>query len=46
MQQIVPIEDVNDDGEVILDERSSKYIQRPSFSIPLMTTNFRRFNAR
>ncbi|KAL8828537.1 MAG: hypothetical protein Q9191_002528 [Dirinaria sp. TL-2023a] len=46
MQQVIPVQEVGDDGEVRLDERSSKYIQRPSFSLPLMTKNFRRFNAR
>lgn len=45
MQQVVPVEDIGDD-DAPLDERSSKYIQRPSFSLPLMTNNFRRFNAR
>ncbi|KAG7009965.1 hypothetical protein G7Y79_00001g002370 [Physcia stellaris] len=45
MQQVIPHEngDVVDD---VLDERSSKYIRRPGFSLPLMTNNFRRFNAR
>ena len=45
MQQVIP----HEDGDVIddvLDERSSKYIRRPGFSLPLMTNNFRRFNAR
>ena len=29
-----------------VDRRSSKYVRRPAFSIPLMTNNFRKFNAR
>lgn len=28
------------------DRRSRKYVDRPNFSLPQMTTNFRRFNAR
>ncbi|TKA26460.1 hypothetical protein B0A50_05297 [Salinomyces thailandicus] len=28
------------------DRRSSEYVDRPNFSIPLMSANFRRFNAR
>lgn len=45
MQQIIPLVD-SDGVDVALDERSSKYIRRPGFSLPLMTSNFRRFNAR
>ena len=29
-----------------LDRRSRKYVERPNFSLPQMSTNFRRFNAR
>ena len=46
LQQVIPTEDVNEDGELIEDKRSSKYIDRPGFSLPLMTNNFRKFNAR
>lgn len=46
LQQVIPIEDVDDNGDSIQDKRSSKYIDRPGFSLPLMTNNFRRFNAR
>ena len=46
LQQVIPTEDVNENGEVVQDKRSSKYIDRPGFSLPLMTNNFRRFNAR
>lgn len=45
LEQIVP-EDELDDVLEEADERSSKYTHRPSFSLPLMTNNFRRFNAR
>jgi Integral peroxisomal membrane peroxin len=33
-------------AETDVDRRSSSYVQRPAFSLPLMTNNFRRFNAR
>ena len=46
LQQIIPIEDVDENGKAVQDKRSSKYIDRPGFSLPLMTNNFRRFNAR
>ncbi len=45
LQQVIPDEDV-DDLDLPQDVRSSKYINRPSFSLPLMANNFRRFNAR
>ena len=45
LQQVIPEEDV-DELDLPQDVRSSKYINRPSFSLPLMTNNFRRFNAR
>ena len=45
MQQVIPLEGA-DESEAPPDERSSKYIRRPGFSLPLMTNNFRRFNAR
>lgn len=44
LQQVIPTEDA--DVLETPDKRSSKYINRPGFSLPLMTTNFRRFNAR
>ncbi|KEF57885.1 uncharacterized protein A1O9_05806 [Exophiala aquamarina CBS 119918] len=48
LQQVVPSsEDVDDDlGGSPVDRRSSTYVSRPAFSLPLMTNNFRRFNAR
>lgn len=45
LAQIVPEEEIDDVLEVE-NERSSRYTHRPSFSLPLMTNNFRRFNAR
>ncbi|KAL2038207.1 hypothetical protein N7G274_009155 [Stereocaulon virgatum] len=45
LQQVIPEEDV-DELASAPDVRSSKYIKRPGFSLPLMTNNFRRFNAR
>lgn len=45
LQQVIPEEEV-DELDLPPDVRSSKYINRPSFSLPLMTNNFRRFNAR
>lgn len=49
LQQVLPHEEhgEEEDAEAIhIDRRSSKYVQRPGFSLPLMTNNFRRFNAR
>jgi len=45
LQQVMPEEEV-EELDLPPDVRSSKYINRPSFSLPLMTNNFRRFNAR
>ena len=45
LQQVLPDEEVEELG-LPPDVRSHKYINRPSFSLPLMTNNFRRFNAR
>ncbi|MCJ1485278.1 hypothetical protein MMC06_005452 [Schaereria dolodes] len=45
LQQVIPAEDINDLSD-LQDKRSTKYINRPGFSLPLMTNNFRRFNAR
>lgn len=45
LQQVIPPEDAHEilDSQ---DERSTKNTTRPGFSLPLMTSNFRRFNAR
>ncbi|KAL9637870.1 MAG: hypothetical protein Q9164_001925 [Protoblastenia rupestris] len=45
LQQVLPEEEV-EELHLPPDIRSSKYINRPRFSLPLMTNNFRRFNAR
>ena len=45
LQQVIPGEGV-ENVEAETDPRSSRYINRPGFSLPLMTVNFRRFNAR
>lgn len=45
LQQVIPPEDLPEVFETP-DKRSTKYINRPGFSLPLMTYNFRRFNAR
>lgn len=45
LQQVIPEEEV-EELDLPPDVRSSKYINRPSFSLPLMTNNFRGFNAR
>ena len=46
LQQVIPAEEIDIGAEAPVDPRSSKYVQRPAFSLPLMTSNFRRFNAR
>ena len=45
LQQVIPVEDIGDVDEGP-DKRSTKYVDRPGFSLPLMTNNFRRFNSR
>ena len=45
LQQVIPIQGAdNVDNEE--DRLPSRYLNRPAFSLPLMTNNFRRFNAR
>ena len=48
LQQVIPSsEDLDDELDSSpVDRRSSKYVSRPAFSLPVMTNNFRRFNAR
>ncbi|CBX98837.1 hypothetical protein LEMA_P080760.1 [Plenodomus lingam JN3] len=56
LSQVLPSEDVHDDSNSengvnnpsirIKDRRSRAYVERPSFSIPTMSSNFRRFNSR
>lgn len=45
LQQMIPVGDP-DDGSRPKDRRSRKYVERPGFSIPAMSYNFRRFNSR
>ncbi|KAL9591897.1 MAG: hypothetical protein Q9179_007266, partial [Wetmoreana sp. 5 TL-2023] len=46
LQQVIPSENIEEVLDLPPDKRSTKYIGRPGFSIPLMTNNFRRFNSR
>lgn len=46
LQQVVPAEDIDSHAAETPDKRSSKRVTRPPFSLPVMTNNFRRFNAR
>ncbi|KAH9866245.1 hypothetical protein J1614_008811 [Plenodomus biglobosus] len=56
LSQVLPSEDVPDDSQSengahtpatrIKDRRSRAYVERPNFSIPTMSSNFRRFNSR
>ncbi|KAF2181952.1 Pex24p-domain-containing protein [Zopfia rhizophila CBS 207.26] len=45
LQQVLPSQDYDEDTPV-KDRRSRKYVDRPGFSLPVMSSNFRRFNAR
>ncbi|KAF1814829.1 hypothetical protein P152DRAFT_505813 [Eremomyces bilateralis CBS 781.70] len=44
LQHMIPTEDQQQD--LPGDRRERKYVERPGFSLPLMSNNFRRFNAR
>ena len=46
LQSMIPSEDVDNGTAEVVDRRSSMYVRRPAFSLPLMTNNFRKFNAR
>ncbi|KKY15932.1 putative integral peroxisomal membrane [Phaeomoniella chlamydospora] len=46
LQQLIPGEEPEHVAEGPVDRRSSQYVRRPAFSLPLMTNNFRKFNAR
>ncbi|KAF2087324.1 Pex24p-domain-containing protein [Saccharata proteae CBS 121410] len=46
LQQMIPDGQDDDEGTRPKDRRSRKYVDRPGFSLPVMSTNFRRFNAR
>ncbi|KAL1297240.1 hypothetical protein AAFC00_004801 [Neodothiora populina] len=45
LEQVFPNE-VDEDGHPKKDRRSRQYVDRPNFSLPMMSSNFRRFNAR
>ena len=45
LEQVFPTE-VEDDGTPKKDRRSRQYVDKPQFSLPVMSANFRRFNAR
>ena len=55
LSQVLPTEDLSDTSDTeqslnpgtrIKDYRSRTYVARPNFSLPTMSSNFRRFNAR
>ncbi len=56
LSQVLPTEDLSDNsdneqaptstGPRVKDYRSRTYVARPNFSLPTMSSNFRRFNAR
>ncbi|OAL44628.1 Pex24p-domain-containing protein [Pyrenochaeta sp. DS3sAY3a] len=56
LSQVLPTEDLSDNSASdtehygastrIKDRRSRNYVERPNFSIPTMSSNFRRFNSR
>src|ERR1700761_2490171 len=47
LRQVVPTDDDEDESTTTpIDPRSSALVSRPAFSLPVMTNNFRRFNAR
>lgn len=45
LEQVFPAE-AEDDGTPKKDRRSRQYVDKPQFSLPVMSANFRRFNAR
>ncbi|OCT48012.1 Integral peroxisomal membrane peroxin family protein [Cladophialophora carrionii] len=47
LRQVVPTDDPEEGSSATpIDSRSNLYVSRPAFSLPVMTNNFRRFNAR
>lgn len=46
LQHVIPAEDGEADGETTANRAGVAYVKRPPFSLPVMTNNFRRFNAR
>lgn len=45
LQQVIPADDDEDDAQAG-DKAFTTSPKKPAFSLPLMTNNFRRFNAR
>ncbi|KAF2689147.1 Pex24p-domain-containing protein [Lentithecium fluviatile CBS 122367] len=48
LSSVLPSQDLDDDEDEpqVKDRRSRKYVDRPNFSLPTMSSNFRRFNSR
>lgn len=47
LEQIIPSQtDDGTDNHAVADGPSTLHLERPGFSLPMMTSNFRRFNAR
>lgn len=46
MQQVVPVENVQDESVSVGAKNVPSDTKRPAFSLPVMGNNFRRFNAR
>ncbi|KAF2122832.1 integral peroxisomal membrane peroxin-domain-containing protein [Lophiotrema nucula] len=47
LSQVLPKDSTSDDDEpTVKDRRSRQNIDRPNFSLPVMSSNFRRFNSR
>jgi Integral peroxisomal membrane peroxin len=46
LERVIPTEDIEDGTSTGPTRGSSAYLSRPAFSLPIMTNNFRRFNAR
>ncbi|PGH35763.1 hypothetical protein GX50_01345 [[Emmonsia] crescens] len=45
-QQVIPVDGPGEDPDSLTNKPSTMHIDRPAFSLPTMSNNFRRFNAR
>ncbi|OAX85552.1 hypothetical protein ACJ72_00090 [Emergomyces africanus] len=45
-QQIIPVEGLGEESDSTANKHSTLHVDRPAFSLPTMSNNFRRFNAR
>ncbi|OJD25860.1 hypothetical protein ACJ73_02769 [Blastomyces percursus] len=45
-QQVIPVEDPGAEFDAVAGKTSTVHVDRPAFSLPTMSNNFRRFNAR